>query len=88
MCVYVRHGMLSYTGSGFIQGMHVSSLCTAVAGVVPLVPSICLLTQGDLTDPLYFDFISFCQSATLQQEMPRGKQTFQVWLSGCITSCC
>ena len=34
--------------------------------------------QGDLTDPLYFDFISFCQSATLRQEMQRGKQTFEV----------
>ena len=36
--------------------------------------------QGDLTDPLYFDFISFCQSATLRQEMQRAKQTFQVRL--------
>ena len=34
--------------------------------------------QGDLTDPLYFDFISWAQSATLNGEMPRGKQTFQV----------
>lgn len=40
---------------------------------------MCVL-QGDLTDPLYFDFISFAQFATLNEEMRYGKQTFQVLL--------
>lgn len=36
------------------------------------------MVQGDLTDPLYFDFISYAQFATMTQEMQRGKQVFQV----------
>ncbi|KAK9794616.1 hypothetical protein WJX73_010418 [Symbiochloris irregularis] len=39
--------------------------------------------QGDLTDPLYFDFISFAQFATLNEEMRYGKQTFQEWCEEC-----
>jgi hypothetical protein len=34
--------------------------------------------QGDLSDPLYFDFISFAQFATLSEEMLRGRQVFEV----------
>ena len=33
--------------------------------------------QGDLTSPLYFDFISFCQAAAAAQEMARGRQVFR-----------
>ncbi|MEW5298480.1 MAG: hypothetical protein WDW36_001598 [Sanguina aurantia] len=38
----------------------------------PLAPKI-----GDLSDPLYFDFISYCQFATISQEMPNGALLFQ-----------
>jgi hypothetical protein len=34
--------------------------------------------KGDLTDPQYFDFISFAQFATASQEIPKGQQTFEV----------
>ena len=34
--------------------------------------------QGDLTDPSYFDFISFAQMATVSREMPKGQQEFEV----------
>lgn len=29
---------------------------------------------GDLTDPLYFDFIAFSQYATIGNEIPKGQQ--------------
>ena len=32
--------------------------------------------QGDLADPLYFDFISFCQSVVLAFSMRNGLQDF------------
>lgn len=35
------------------------------------------LQQGDLSDPAYFDFISFCQHATLAAEMSQGSQVFE-----------
>lgn len=35
------------------------------------------LIQGDLTDPKYFDFISYAQYLTLDQEMKNGKQIFE-----------
>lgn len=34
--------------------------------------------QGDLTDPSYFDFISFAQLATISREIPLGQQAFEV----------
>ena len=34
--------------------------------------------QGDLTDPSYFDFITFAQLATISQEIPIGQQAFEV----------
>ena len=34
------------------------------------------VVQGDLTDPAYFDFISFCQHVTLADGMRRGKLVF------------
>ncbi len=34
--------------------------------------------QGDLTDPSYFDFISFAQMATVSREIPKGQQEFEV----------
>ena len=34
--------------------------------------------QGDLTDPSYFDFISFAQLATISREIPKGQQEFEV----------
>jgi hypothetical protein len=34
-------------------------------------------TQGDLTDPLYFDYICFAQLLTIAQCMRRGEQVFQ-----------
>jgi len=33
--------------------------------------------QGDLTDPYYFDFISFCQYATIASGMRNGRMLFQ-----------
>jgi len=33
--------------------------------------------QGDLTDPLFFDFISYTQYSVLGKEMPNGQQVFQ-----------
>ena len=35
------------------------------------------LIQGDLTDPKYFDFISYAQYLTLDKEMKNGKQVFE-----------
>eukprot|EP00854_Cymbomonas_tetramitiformis_P030445 gene30445-38053_t len=32
--------------------------------------------QGDLTDPLYFDFISFAQYLTVSKQIPKGEQVF------------
>ena len=37
--------------------------------------------QGDLTDPSYFDFISFAQLATISREIPKGQQEFEVCYS-------
>ena len=34
--------------------------------------------QGDLTDPSYFDFITFAQLATISREMQQGRQQFEV----------
>lgn len=34
--------------------------------------------QGELSDPLYFDFISFAQYATVCQELARPRQVFKV----------
>jgi len=33
--------------------------------------------QGDLADPNYFDFISFCQYATIDASMKQGRQVFE-----------
>jgi hypothetical protein len=33
--------------------------------------------QGDLTDPAYFDFISFCQYASIASGMRRGRMIFE-----------
>lgn len=38
----------------------------------------CVLLQGDLTDPSYFDFITFAQLATISQEIPVRQQAFEV----------
>merc|ERR1719424_2092008 len=35
------------------------------------------LQQGDLSNPSYFDFISFCQHATIAAEMRTGSQIFE-----------
>lgn len=48
-----------------------------------LICSIRMMTkifdlQGDLTDPSYFDFISFAQMATVSKEIPKGQQEFEV----------
>ena len=42
-----------------------------------------LREQGDLTDPSYFDFITFAQLATISREMQQGRQHFEVlfWCS-------
>ena len=34
------------------------------------------LMQGDLSDPVYFDFISYCQYAVIADKMRNGKQEF------------
>lgn len=34
------------------------------------------LMQGDLTDPRYFDHVSYCQYAVISDKMRRGKQSF------------
>ncbi len=36
------------------------------------------IKQGQLSDPLYWDFISFAQADTVAQEIPKGKFVFQV----------
>ena len=33
---------------------------------------------GDLTDPLYFDFIQYTQYNIIGREMPKGRQVFEV----------
>jgi len=38
---------------------------------------------GDLTDPLYFDFISHAQYAVIGQEMGRGQQVFKEFCEEC-----
>ena len=35
------------------------------------------VSQGDLTDPAYFDFISFCQYATIADGMRQGRIVFE-----------
>jgi len=44
-------------------------------------------TQGDLTDPLYFDYISYAQYAVIGREMPKGQQVFQVRGKLCVCVC-
>ncbi|KAK9902243.1 hypothetical protein WJX75_009231 [Coccomyxa subellipsoidea] len=39
--------------------------------------------QGDLTDPSYFDFISFAQLATISREIPLGQQAFEEFCEDC-----
>ncbi|KAJ9531575.1 hypothetical protein QJQ45_014960 [Haematococcus lacustris] len=39
--------------------------------------------RGDLTDPLYFDFINFSQWAVIGQEMPNGQQVFKEFCEEC-----
>lgn len=34
--------------------------------------------QGDLGDPLYFDFIAFSQFAAISEAMESGRQEFEV----------
>jgi hypothetical protein len=36
-----------------------------------------VIRQGQLTDPLYFDFINYTQYALLAKEMPKGRQVFE-----------
>ena len=35
------------------------------------------IVQGDLSDPKYFDFISYAQYLTLDKEMKKGRQVFE-----------
>ena len=48
--------------------------------VLSLVMTIIMpqVRQGELSDPLYFDFISFAQYATVCQELARPRQVFKV----------
>ncbi|KAL3147223.1 hypothetical protein ABBQ32_002719 [Trebouxia sp. C0010 RCD-2024] len=39
--------------------------------------------QGDLTDPLYFDFISFAQYSTVCTTVPKGLQVFKEYCEDC-----
>eukprot|EP00891_Asterochloris_glomerata_P008410 jgi/Astpho2/8410/Aster-x1499 len=41
------------------------------------------IKQGQLSDPLYWDFISFAQAATVAQEIPKGKFVFQEFCDEC-----
>ncbi|KAF8072881.1 hypothetical protein HT031_000541 [Scenedesmus sp. PABB004] len=41
------------------------------------------MRQGDLTDPLYLDFISFAQYAAISQEMRRPAHVFQEYYEDC-----
>ncbi len=48
----------------------------------PLLAHGCPMSaQGDLTDPLYFDFISFAQYSTVGTIIPKGLQVFKVRLA-------
>jgi hypothetical protein len=40
--------------------------------------SLCAVLQGNLADPLYFDFISYAQFATVSSAMESGRQEFEV----------
>ncbi|GFR46801.1 hypothetical protein Agub_g8433, partial [Astrephomene gubernaculifera] len=44
----------------------------------PLKPRV-----GDITDPLYFDFISYSQFSTILREMPKGQQVFKEYCEDC-----
>ncbi|KAG2489679.1 hypothetical protein HYH03_011788 [Edaphochlamys debaryana] len=44
----------------------------------PLVPRI-----GDISDALYFDFISFSQFSTIAREIPNGQQVFREYCEEC-----
>ncbi|EFJ45566.1 hypothetical protein VOLCADRAFT_94019 [Volvox carteri f. nagariensis] len=44
----------------------------------PLKPRI-----GDVTDSLYFDFISYSQFSTISREMPQGQQVFKEYCEDC-----
>lgn len=49
------------------------------AGLIFVLTLYCtLVLQGDLTDPLYFDFISYAQYAVIAREIPNGQQVFKV----------
>lgn len=47
-----------------------------------------LCAQGDLTDPLYFDFISFAQYSTVGTIIPKGQQVFKVRLALSLSCDC
>ncbi|KXZ54425.1 hypothetical protein GPECTOR_5g79 [Gonium pectorale] len=44
----------------------------------PLKPKI-----GDVTDSLYFDFISYSQFSTIARELPQGQQVFKEYCEDC-----
>lgn len=64
---------LSYSSILFVQHLvHcVYLICLLDGGMVTRL-------QGDLTDPLYFDFISFAQYSTVSTSIPKGLQVFKV----------
>jgi len=39
---------------------------------------------GDLTDPLYFDFVAFCQYAVIGREILKGAQVFKEFCEECV----
>ncbi|CAL8465945.1 g5481 [Coccomyxa elongata] len=47
------------------------------------VDSLDFIPMGDLTDPSYFDFITFAQLATISQEIPLGQQAFEEFCEEC-----
>lgn len=55
----------------------------AVIECQSLIDAGSLVSPGMLADPLYFDFISFAQNATIAQEMPRGRAVFEEFCEEC-----
>ena len=47
------------------------------AGFIPPKFDLKRIKQGDLTDPDYFDFISFAQYATIAMAMRNGRDIFE-----------
>ena len=60
------------------QSAHLGRKLYSLTSEAASVGFLLQVRQGELSDPLYFDFISFAQYATVCQEFTRGRQVFKV----------